>query len=113
MFRCRTGFGRYDTNWSDARSEHPDGTPEILSRVPHAFITLHVGIGTFRAVKVDDLSEHQMHSERFGISPETADAVNAASRVVAVGTTSTRVLESVPVPPPARRSDSRTAGLVP
>ena len=77
-------------------------TPEILARIPHAFLTLHVGIGTFRPVQADDLSGHTMHSERFHISRETADAVNAARRVVAVGTTSTRVLESIGRPLAAR-----------
>lgn len=70
-------------------------TPEILSRVPHAFLTLHVGIGTFRPVQADDLAGHRMHSERYCVSAETAAKVNAAKRVVAIGTTSTRVLESI------------------
>ena len=70
-------------------------TPEILAQVPHAFITLHVGVGTFRPVQVEDVTEHPMHSERFHLPAETAEAINAASRVVAVGTTSTRVLETV------------------
>ncbi len=69
-------------------------TPEALAAVPHAFVTLHVGIGTFLPVKVEHLSEHQMHEERYTISEETARAVNGAKRVVAVGTTACRVLES-------------------
>jgi len=69
-------------------------TPELLARVPHTFITLHVGVGTFRPVQVDDLAEHKMHSERFSVSEETAARVNAARRVIAIGTTTTRVLES-------------------
>src|SRR5439155_25924779 len=69
-------------------------TPEMLARVPHAFLTLHVGVGTFRPVQVDDLSQHRMHAERFRIPEETARAVNAARRIVAVGTTTARVLES-------------------
>ncbi len=69
-------------------------TPEILSKVPHAFVTLHVGVGTFRSVLSDDLAGHRMHSERFRLPQATADAVNAAQRVIAVGTTTTRVLES-------------------
>lgn len=63
------------------------------------FITLHVGAGTFLPVKVDNITDHKMHSERFVIGPETVDAVNAAKaagrRVMAVGTTATRALESV------------------
>ena len=70
-------------------------TPEVLARVPHAFITLHVGVGTFRPVQVDDLAQHRMHSERFYVSDETAVKVNAAKRLVAIGTTTTRVLESL------------------
>jgi S-adenosylmethionine:tRNA ribosyltransferase-isomerase len=70
-------------------------TPEILERVPHTFVTLHVGVGTFRSVLVDDLAEHRMHSERFSLSAETAAACNAAKRIVAIGTTSARVLESI------------------
>jgi S-adenosylmethionine:tRNA ribosyltransferase-isomerase len=69
-------------------------TPEILAAIPHAFITLHVGVGTFRSVLVDDVREHRMHSERYAIGEGAAAALNAASRLVAVGTTSARVLEA-------------------
>ena len=74
-------------------------TPAILARVPHAFVTLHVGIGTFRPVKSEDLSEHRMHAERFEIEPAAADRINRAaaapgSRLFAVGTTTVRVLEA-------------------
>ena len=70
-------------------------TPELLARIPHAFVTLHVGVGTFRSVLVEDIADHRMHSERFSLSEETAAACNAAKRIVAVGTTSARVLESI------------------
>ena len=69
-------------------------TPEILAGLRHAFITLHVGAGTFQPVKSEDISAHQMHSEIFSISESAAAAINAASRIVAVGTTTVRVLES-------------------
>lgn len=69
-------------------------TPELLATIPHAFLTLHVGIGTFQPVKVENLAEHTMHEERYEISAGTAGALNSARRIVAVGTTSTRVLES-------------------
>jgi len=69
-------------------------TPEILAQIPHVFLTLHVGVGTFRPVQTAHLAEHRMHSERFHISREAADAINHARRVIAVGTTTTRVLES-------------------
>ena len=62
-------------------------------------VTLHVGLGTFAPVKADALAEHRMHSERYTLPAETADAINAAKaegrRVIAVGTTTVRVLESV------------------
>ena len=69
-------------------------TAEMLARLPHVFVTLHVGEGTFAPVKVENIAEHRMHSERFSISDEAAQRINAAQRVVAVGTTSVRVLES-------------------
>ena len=69
------------------------------SGVGLARLILHVGIGTFRAVAVDDPAEHVMDSERYEVSPSAADAINSArkagGRVVAVGTTSVRTLESV------------------
>ena len=73
-------------------------TPELLTQIPHAFLTLHVGIGTFRSVLTDDLSAHRMHSERFRVSEESARAINAAQRLVAIGTTSARVLETCGLP---------------
>ena len=61
-------------------------------------VLLHVGLGTFRPVKEDNIKDHEMHSEYFEISPEVADTINKAKaegrRVIAVGTTSIRVLES-------------------
>jgi S-adenosylmethionine:tRNA ribosyltransferase-isomerase len=70
-------------------------TPAILGQIPHAFLTLHVGAGTFRPVQVDDITQHRMHSERYILSAATAAAANAAARIIAVGTTSARVLESI------------------
>ena len=70
-------------------------TPELLEKLPHDFLTLHVGVGTFRPVQVDTPEEHVMHSERFRLTEQTAKRVNDAGRVVAVGTTVTRVLEHV------------------
>lgn len=69
-------------------------TREILDDVPHAFVTLHVGTGTFRPVHAEDIREHRMHPERFSISAETAGKIDNARRALAVGTTSVRVLES-------------------
>lgn len=72
-------------------------TPEILAAVPHAFLTLHVGVGTFKPVQAGDLSEHRMHTERYGITAETAAKINAipgGGRLFAIGTTTVRVLEA-------------------
>jgi S-adenosylmethionine:tRNA ribosyltransferase-isomerase len=70
-------------------------TQEMLARFSHTFVTLHVGPGTFRPVRDEDVAGHQMHAERFWINHEAAEKINAANRVVAVGTTTVRVLESV------------------
>ena len=82
-------------------------TPEILSRIPHAFLTLHVGAGTFLPVKTEKITDHEMHEESYSISEGTASALNSAKRIVAVGTTVTRVLESQP-PGPIQPSEGRT-----
>lgn len=73
---------------------------EIKSKgVNLAFVTLHVGLGTFRPVKVEKITDHEMHKERYIISDETAEIINNTKRnggkVICVGTTSTRVLESI------------------
>jgi S-adenosylmethionine:tRNA ribosyltransferase-isomerase len=81
-------------------------TREILARIPHAFLTLHVGAGTFRPVQAKVLSEHRMHAERFYIPPPSAEAINAARRVLAVGTTTTRVLEACGRPLQAGRGST-------
>ena len=70
-------------------------TPDMLARIRHDFITLHVGVGTFRPVSVDHIKDHVMHSEKFSITEETAKAINRSGRTIAVGTTVTRVLESL------------------
>lgn len=68
-------------------------TPELLAGLPHDFLTLHVGVGTFRPVNAERPEDHVMHSERYLLTEATARRINAAGRVVAVGTTVTRVLE--------------------
>lgn len=81
-------------------------TPELLERlkakgVTLAFVTLHVGLGTFRPVSAEVIEDHQMHSEYYVVTQETADIINearrAGKRIVAVGTTSVRTLESATV----------------
>ena len=78
-------------------------TKEILEKVQEkgvklAFVTLHVGLGTFRPVKVDDVTNHHMHTESYVVSKEAADLINAAKesghRVICIGTTSCRTVES-------------------
>ena len=59
------------------------------------FITLHVGVGTFRPVKADLITDHDMHSEFYEVSKDAADKINEASRKISIGTTVTRVLEHV------------------
>jgi S-adenosylmethionine:tRNA ribosyltransferase-isomerase len=70
-------------------------TPELLGRLDVERITLHVGLDTFRPVAADDLAEHELHSERYAVSEPAWERVRAAERVLAVGTTTVRVLESV------------------
>jgi len=70
-------------------------TEELLNEIPHAFVTLHVGPGTFLPVKAENIADHQMHPEWFSISAATAEKINNANRVVTIGTTTVRVLESV------------------
>ncbi len=79
-------------------------TKELLSKVKNkginiGFVTLHVGLGTFRPVKVKDIDDHKMHSEHYEVSAETAELINKTKaengRVVCVGTTSCRTLESM------------------
>lgn len=93
-------------------------TKELLEKIKEkgvnvVSITLHVGLGTFRPVKVDKIEEHHMHTETFNISKETADTINraraAGGRVIAVGTTSCRTLESAAADDgtiPARSGDT-------
>jgi len=91
---------RYQTVYADAAGAIAAPTAglhftyEMLAALPHTFITLHVGVGTFQPVKSEDISAHQMHRETFSISAVAAAAINAARRTVAIGTTTVRVLES-------------------
>ncbi len=79
-------------------------TPELMEKIKSmgveiGFVTLHVGLGTFRPVKADNIEEHHMHSEHYHLPAETADIINRTKanggRVFAVGTTCCRTLESV------------------
>ncbi|NPA12153.1 MAG: tRNA preQ1(34) S-adenosylmethionine ribosyltransferase-isomerase QueA [Epsilonproteobacteria bacterium] len=67
---------------------------ELLEKIPKkAYLTLHVGAGTFKPVEVDDIREHKMHSEYFEIPQKTAQILDSNEEIVAVGTTSTRTIE--------------------
>lgn len=90
-------------------------TEELLKQIEEkgvkiARLTLHVGLGTFRPVKVDKIEEHHMHSEYFEFSQEAADIINETrangGRVISVGTTSTRTLETVATKQGLHKTDS-------
>jgi S-adenosylmethionine:tRNA ribosyltransferase-isomerase len=70
-------------------------TPEVLSRLEVERVTLHVGLDTFRPLAADVVEEHPLHSERYEVDPEAWERIRAAERVLAVGTTTVRVLESL------------------
>jgi S-adenosylmethionine:tRNA ribosyltransferase-isomerase len=70
-------------------------TPELLARLDVERVTLHVGLDTFRPVSVEDLSEHELHSERYEVPAEAWARIRAAESVLAVGTTTVRVLETL------------------
>jgi S-adenosylmethionine:tRNA ribosyltransferase-isomerase len=70
-------------------------TPELLARIPHEFLTLHVGVGTFKPVKAADLTQHQLHREEFEVTAAAATRIQEAREVLAVGTTTVRTLETL------------------
>ena len=70
-------------------------TLELLGALDVERVTLHVGLDTFRPVAVDELEEHRLHGERYDVRPEAWERIRAADRVLAVGTTSVRVLETL------------------
>jgi S-adenosylmethionine:tRNA ribosyltransferase-isomerase len=70
-------------------------TPALLDRLPHEFITLHVGAGTFRPVKTAVVTEHRMHLEEFEVSKPAAANIEGAKKILAVGTTTVRAIESL------------------
>lgn len=100
--RYQTVYAKYDGS-AAAPTAGLHFTPELLAQVKEkgieiAEVTLHVGLGTFRPVKVTDVHQHHMHSEFYRIEQSEADKINLAKeqghRIIAVGTTSTRTLES-------------------
>lgn len=100
--RYQTVYSKYDGS-AAAPTAGLHFTNELLSEIEEmgvklAFLTLHVGLGTFRPVKVDDVTQHKMHSEHYVVTKEAADIINATKqsggRVICVGTTSCRTVES-------------------
>jgi S-adenosylmethionine:tRNA ribosyltransferase-isomerase len=70
-------------------------TPALLDELEHTFVTLHIGLDTFRPVNSETLEEHRLHGERFSVSQASWKRIEAANRVVAIGTSVARVVESV------------------
>ena len=100
--RYQTVYAKYDGS-AAAPTAGLHFTTDLLKRIEEkgvkiAYVTLHVGLGTFRPVKVDDVTDHHMHSEFYEVTKETADLVNETKkqggRIVCVGTTSCRTVES-------------------
>ncbi len=100
--RYQTVYAKYDGS-AAAPTAGLHFTPELLKSIEEngvkiAYVTLHVGLGTFRPVKVENILDHHMHSEYYNIPAETADIINETKRqggrVICVGTTSCRTIES-------------------
>jgi S-adenosylmethionine:tRNA ribosyltransferase-isomerase len=72
-------------------------TPEILASIPHAFITLHVGVGTFQPVRAERIEDHVMHHEEYDVSAPAAAQIQNAARRIAVGTTAIQLVATSPV----------------
>jgi len=93
--------GRYQTVYADSQGSAAAPTAglhfttELLAKVDVERVTLHVGLDTFRPVTADDLADHPIHSERYAVAPEAWERISGAERVLAVGTTTVRVLESL------------------
>ena len=101
--RCQTVYAK-ENGSAAAPTAGLHFTDELLQKIKDkgvniAFITLHVGLGTFRPVSVEDIDDHEMHSEYYQMTKETADMLNKTKenghRIISVGTTSTRTLETI------------------
>jgi len=97
--RYQTVYAKYEGS-SAAPTAGLHFTENLLKEIKEkgveiANVTLHVGIGTFRPVKVENVEDHEMHTEHYILKQEDADKINNAKRVIAVGTTSCRVLETI------------------
>ncbi len=100
--RYQTVYAKYEGS-AAAPTAGLHFTEELLAQIEEmgvniAYVTLHVGLGTFRPVKADNILEHHMHSEHYEVTPETAELINrtkeSGRRVICVGTTSCRTVES-------------------
>ncbi len=93
--------GRYqtvyaaDTGSAAAPTAGLHFTPELLARLDVERVTLHVGLDTFRPLAVDELEAHELHGERYSVTAASWERIEAADRVLAVGTTTVRVLETI------------------
>jgi len=93
--------GRYQTVFADtggsaaAPTAGLHFTPDLLARLDVERVTLHVGLDTFRPLSVERLEDHRIHGERYAVRPEAAERIRDAARVLAVGTTTVRVLETI------------------
>jgi S-adenosylmethionine:tRNA ribosyltransferase-isomerase len=93
--------GRYQTVYADdpgsaaAPTAGLHFTPRLLAQLDVERVTLHVGLDTFRPLKADRLEDHELHGERYEVAPDAWTRIQAARRVLAVGTTTVRVLESI------------------
>ena len=101
--RYQTVYAKYDGS-AAAPTAGLHFTPELLKQIEGmgvtiVYVTLHVGLGTFRPVKEEDILDHKMHSEWYEVTEETAETINRikreGGRIICVGTTSTRTIESV------------------
>ncbi len=93
--------GRYQTVYADEPGSAAAPTaglhfsPELLARLDHETVTLHVGLDTFRPLTTETVEEHAIHGERYHVAPRAWARIEAATKVLAVGTTTTRVLETL------------------
>jgi S-adenosylmethionine:tRNA ribosyltransferase-isomerase len=92
--RYQTVYAR-DTGSAAAPTAGLHFTPELLTRLDVERVTLHVGLDTFRPVTVEELDDHPLHGERYEVTPVAWERIRAANRVLAVGTTTVRVLETI------------------
>ena len=117
--RYQTVYAKYDGS-AAAPTAGLHFTNELLKRIEDkgvkiAYVTLHVGLGTFRPVKEDNILDHHMHSEWYQVTKETADTINEAKknggRIICVGTTSCRTIESASDDDGTVRAESRDTSI--